>query len=264
MVLDLSKLLENIDIPAEVIECAHSEPFNTHFFSKLAWSVKDIGPRARFEREMPTHLRRSVVRALQKRSTQVRQFTHNGRITADFFKPASANSTQAFWPELEVLQLTIPPFLTAGEWVYKGLRGKEIQRLDREGKMSAFAICDDTMNNLYLAMAKALFHMPKLKQLSLKVPVYSGTPMHEFTYTVDRSSATAVWRSWPLFVPDDKVVSVLRKVALAGCLDIKVEAIQFGWRPEYVASDRSFFEEADTDTEEDEEDDRDVDLRGPD
>lgn len=144
-------------------------------------------------------------------------------------KDPSSEQSLPFWPHLKTLTLHFYPATPEGKWLFERdpIAGQQDawypgqSHFPEEMYATRCYRCwpnQDLLDELYLAVARAVARMPQLRSLSLSGLMYDGikyfcTEFHTFQLEVKGRTATATWSHTPEFVPSGRVLQAWEQAA---------------------------------------------------
>ncbi|EMR69368.1 hypothetical protein UCREL1_3597 [Eutypa lata UCREL1] len=139
-----------------------------------------------------------------------------GPIGPQFFWPLKDSKADTpYWPNLRSLGGFLYVYLPGGTWLFKhaALDGTSCE-------VCAWRPNTEALNELYLAVAKAVSRMPRLEIMALRT---TNRPMfHDFRFKVIGRRAYLRWHSTPKFEPSDQVLHLWEKVVESRDLELDV------------------------------------------
>ncbi|KAI1293398.1 hypothetical protein F5Y03DRAFT_374156 [Xylaria venustula] len=164
--------------------------------------------------------------------------------TPELFWPKNPASPAPSWPNLKDMVLYYHIINPAGEWLFGPDRGRfrrvqaELPFYDLPPEMTPdednhpmqnrFTPNEDMMEAFYIAIAKAVTHMPKLKHLHCQAITYWNNhivPFHRFKVKIEEDrTALATWGGIPAFEPTANTLKAWRMMARERGLDLTFES----------------------------------------
>ncbi|KAI0973181.1 hypothetical protein F4678DRAFT_428168 [Xylaria arbuscula] len=163
--------------------------------------------------------------------------------TPELFWPNNPASLAPVWPNLEDMVLYYHIINPAGEWLFEPDRGP-IRRIqadlpfydlppemvpdeDIRPMQNRFTPNEDMMEAFYIAIAKAVTHMPKLKHLHCQAITFWNSrivPLHVLRVKIEDRIAHATWSGNPPFEPTADTLKAWRMMAYERGFFLSLEA----------------------------------------